>query len=76
MLKDSVQQYEEIRKSNLDWTIVRVPRLNEGPHTGKYRIGWVGINTGTQIVRADVADFLLKQVTDNTYLRQAPMISN
>ncbi len=76
VLKDSVQMVEELKKSNTDWTVVRVPRLMDGPHTGKYRVGWVGINTGTQIVRPDVADFLLKQVKDTTYLRQAPMISN
>jgi putative NADH-flavin reductase len=76
VLKDSLRQCDEIRMSNLDWTIVRVPRLKDGAPIGKYRIGWVGVNTGTQIVRADVAVFLLKQVTENAYLRQAPMISN
>jgi hypothetical protein len=50
--------------------------LNDGPHTGKYRVGWVGVNTSSRISRADVADFLLKQVTDTIYLHQAPMISD
>lgn len=76
VLADAKQQYEAIRRSSLDWTVVRVPRLLEGPATGHYRIGWVGINTGTQIRRADVADFLLTQLTDATYLRQAPLVSN
>ncbi len=75
VLKDAVNHTDVIRNSKLDWVIVRVPRLNEGPHTGKYRIGWVGVNTGTRISRADVADFLLKQASDRTYLHQAPMIS-
>ena len=35
----------------------------------------VGRGTGTQIGRADVADFMLKQVTDHGYVRQAPMVS-
>lgn len=76
VLKDAEQHAEVIRNSPLDWVIVRGPMLNDGPHTGKYRVGWVGVNTGTRISRADVADFLLKQVSDNTYLRQAPMISD
>ena len=75
VLRDAVHHAEVIRNSTLDWVIVRVPMLTDGPHTGKYRVGWVGINTGARIARADVADFLLKQVADNTYLYQAPMIS-
>ena len=76
VLKDAIQHVEVIKNSQLDWTVVRGPMLNEGPYTGTYRIGWVGVNTGPRISRANVADFLLKQVTDTTYLRQAPMISD
>ncbi len=76
VLKDAEQHAEVLRSSDVDWTIVRGPVLNEGPYTGKYRVGWVGVNTGTRISRADVADFMLKQVRDTTYLRQAPMISD
>jgi NAD(P)H-binding len=59
VLKDAEQHVEVMKKSPLDWVIVRGPMLNKGPHTGKYRVGWVGSNTGTRISRADVADFLL-----------------
>ncbi|MBA2393382.1 MAG: SDR family oxidoreductase [Ktedonobacteraceae bacterium] len=76
VLKDAENHAEAIYKSNLDWVIVRGPMLNEGPYTGKYRVGWVGVNTGSRISRADLAEFLLKQTTDTTYLRQAPMVSD
>jgi putative NADH-flavin reductase len=76
VLKDAENHAEVLRNSDIDWTIVRGPMLNEGPHTGQYRVGWVGVNTGTRISRADVADFMLKQVRDTTYLRKAPMISD
>jgi putative NADH-flavin reductase len=66
---------EIIRQSGLDWVIVRVPVLSDGPHTGKYRVGYVGKGVGGRLSRADAADFLLKQVSDNTYLCKAPMIS-
>lgn len=75
-LNDALQHAELIKNGDLDWVIVRAPMLNERPHTGKYRVGWVGVNTSARISRADVADFLLKQATDNTYLRQMPMISD
>ncbi len=76
VLKDAENHADAIRKSNLDWVIVRGPMLNDGPYTGKYRVGWVGVNTGSRISRADLADFILKQTTDTTYLRQSPMVSD
>ncbi len=76
VLQDAEQHAAVLRNSNLDWVIVRGPMLTEGPYTGKYRVGWVGVNTGTRISRADVADFMLKQLTDTTYLHKAPMISD
>jgi putative NADH-flavin reductase len=76
VLKDAENHAEVIRKSNLDWVIVRGPMLNDGPHTGNYRVGWVGVNTGSRLSRANLADFILKQTTDTTYLRQSPMVSD
>jgi len=76
--------YEEIvniaatvRASDRDWTIVRVSRLNNNPKSGKVRAGYLGRGqVGANISRADIADFMLKQVQDTKYLRQAPAISN
>ncbi|GIV97622.1 MAG: NmrA family transcriptional regulator [Herpetosiphonaceae bacterium] len=76
LLADSQCQSEAIRWSDLDWVIVRVPMLTDGPKTGHVRVGYVGQGTGARITRADAADFMLKLVTDTTYLRKAPMISN
>lgn len=76
VLKDAENHADAIRKSDLDWVIVRGPMLTDGPHTGNYRVGWVGVNTGARLSRANLADFILKQTTDTTYLRQAPMVSD
>lgn len=76
LAEDVIASANLLRQSKLDWTIVRVPRLLDKPATGKYRIGWVGVNSSTTISRADVADFMLKQLTDSTYVRVAPMISD
>ena len=65
-------QYEDLRRmegvlmaSPVDWTIVRPPRLTNGPRTGRYRtvVGGAPLH-GTQISRADLADALLKSVED------------
>jgi len=74
---DHQRQETVIRQSNLDWTIVRPPYLTDGPRTGDYRHGFASTDRTikAQISRADVADFMLKPLTDNTYIRQSPGVS-
>ena len=55
--------------------MVRCPRLTDKPGTGGYRVGWVGVNANTKISRDDLADFILSQVADRTYIRQMPFVS-
>jgi hypothetical protein len=75
--EDIVSAAQAVRASDLDWTIVRLALLNNGPITGKIRTGYVGRGeVGTRISRADIADFMLKQIDDVRYLCQAPVISN
>lgn len=76
ILMDAMNQVEEIKRSNLEWVVVRVPVLRDGPHTGQYKVGWVGMHMGGHITRADAADFMLKQALDPMYVRQMPMVSN
>jgi putative NADH-flavin reductase len=74
---DHERQEAVVRASSLDWTIVRPPYLTDGPRTGTYRHGFPAKRTRIQgkISRADVADFMLKQLTSDTYLRQTPGVS-
>lgn len=77
VLKDAEDHIRLIQaQPGLEWVVVRVPMLTDGPRTGNYRVGWVGVNTGPRIARADVADFMLKQVSDNRFVGQMPMISD
>ena len=74
---DHERQEAVVKESALDWTIVRPPHLKDGPHTGTYRHGFPTTDTGIQgkISRADVADFMLKQLTADTYLHRTPGVS-
>jgi putative NADH-flavin reductase len=74
---DHERQEDVVKGSNLDWTIVRPPHLKDGPRTGQYRHGFATTDTEIQgkISRADVADFMLKQLTDDTYVCQTPGVS-
>jgi putative NADH-flavin reductase len=76
VLEDAKGHAAVLKGSGLDWIIVRGPMLTDGPKTGEYRVGYVGKGSGTRASRADVADFMLKQLKDDGYLRQAPMVSS
>lgn len=75
VLRDAEVHAKEIEASGLDWVIVRGPRLTDGPLTHTYRVGFVGKDFGTQISRADLADFMLRELTDDHYLHQLPIAS-
>jgi putative NADH-flavin reductase len=75
VLEDGVRHAEAIEASGLEWVIVRGPRLTEGPKKGDYRVGMIGKNSGTQISRADLAEFMLDQLTTDAHLRQMPVVS-
>jgi putative NADH-flavin reductase len=48
-------------ESGLDWTIVRPPRLTNGPLTGTYRTAYgQNLRRGLRISRADVAHLMLR----------------
>jgi putative NADH-flavin reductase len=74
-VEDMTRVVQTVRQSDRDWTVVRVPRLTDAA-TGNLRVGYLGAEVGIQLSRADMADFMLKQVNDKTYLHQAPVISN
>jgi uncharacterized protein YbjT (DUF2867 family) len=70
---DKVRQEKLIEESDADWVIVRPAVLTNAPARGKYRHGRkVGNYLWTnRIARADVADFMLKQLTDDDYIGSA-----
>ena len=68
-------QEQMIIQSGLDWTIVRPGVLLNSCGKGRYRIltdqkDW---RNGV-ISRVDVADFLIRQLTEDAYLRKAPVL--
>lgn len=55
-----------------DWIIARPGGLTDGPLTGSYRVTGPGDKVGQpSISRADVADFLLKNLAAARYVRRA-----
>src|ERR687890_1499106 len=73
--EDKERQEEEIQQSDLEWVIVRPARLTDEPAKGKYGVYLKGSYKAKTISRADVADFMLAQLTDDTYVHKTPVIS-
>jgi putative NADH-flavin reductase len=64
-----------IRSSGLDWTIVRPGLLTNGPATGRYRVLTVAQDWRFgSISRADVADFIVRQIDDRALIGAAPLL--
>jgi len=72
---DSAANVKVIRESDLDWTVVRFPRLMDGEHTSRYQVGNVSKDSGTQLSRADGAGFILKELTESKWLKKLPVVS-
>ncbi len=70
--KDKERQERLIRESQLDWVIVRPGQLTNGGKRGTYRHGGkIGSYIATvRISRSDAAEFMLRQVSDDSLLRQ------
>jgi putative NADH-flavin reductase len=74
---DHLKQEEYVKQSHLDWIIVRPGAFVKGDRTRDYRHGFASSDRTSKlkISRADVADFMLKQLADDAYLHQAPAVS-
>jgi putative NADH-flavin reductase len=68
---------DAVRRSDLDWTIARITRPTDKPSKHTTRAGFLGRDkVGMAMSRADIATFLIGQLTEDTYHRAAPAISN
>jgi putative NADH-flavin reductase len=72
---DKSLQEQLIKESELDWTIARPGVLTNGPRTGRYQIlSEVSQWRNGIIPRADVAEFLVRQIGDQTYIHKTPVL--
>ena len=74
---DKDVQERIVRRSKLDWVIVRPVILTNGLKTNAYRAlidprDW----TCGLVSRADVADFLVKQIEEDAFLRTTQVLTS
>ena len=70
LIPDMTAMEEAIEKDGLEWTIVRPPRLTNGPLTKNYSVADGHLPKGMTISRACVADFMVKEVERPAHVRQ------
>ena len=72
---DRQKAYAILSESPVNWTLVRVPMIAFEPSKGAIIVS-VEDCKGSVISAADIATFLVAQLADDTYNRQAPFIAN
>ena len=72
---DSYRMAELLRSSDLDWTLIRMPRLTPGLPGGDYRVGHLALGPWSTVTTGQVAHFTLSCLAAGRFVRQAPMIA-
>ena len=74
---DLARMEEVLRDSDLDWTIVRPPRLTDKPVTGTYRTAYgQNVRRGIFVSRADVAHYMLQSLDQPETFKRTVGIAN
>lgn len=74
-VRDKAVELELWAASDLDWTLIRPPRLVDGPGNGRLEHAAHRSPRRTSLSRADLADFLVDLVEQPEYVRQAPLVA-
>jgi putative NADH-flavin reductase len=74
---DRLGQERAVIQSELDWTIVKPPRLTDGAARGRWRADAdVRLGMLSSITREDLAAFLIGEIEHPQFIRQAVFVRN
>jgi hypothetical protein len=76
MLEDAQRHPDLIRKTDLEWVVVRPPRLSNDPYSGDWQAGYLRLGPTAKMARADLAEFMLRQVETDEWVGESPMVAN
>ena len=73
---DMLLMEKVLSKSDLDWTVIRAPRLTNNKRTGKYRIAInKHLSKPSSISRADLADYIVTHLNDENAFKARVEVS-
>ena len=75
IMMDKDRQEQFVRASGLDWVIVRPGELTDGLPSGEYIFGIDPTIMAGKVSRADVAEFILHNLSDDQFLCQAVAVT-
>jgi len=68
-------EWEVLKKSNLDWTLVRPPRIIEGKSDTAVKADDKNL-ASVQINVENLVEFMLEQLTSTQWIKKAPLVAN
>jgi putative NADH-flavin reductase len=68
-------EWEVLKSSDLDWTLIRPPRIANEPASGNISVDEKNLKN-LKVSVEDLSDFILQQITSNEWIRKAPLISS
>ncbi len=75
MVGDKAAELQVVADSDLEWTLVRPPRLTDGPASGDVEHDAHVSTRSTAITRADLAVFVADVLDQELHVRQAPFVA-
>lgn len=73
-VEDGIAHFEVLKNSNLDWTVVRVLKLTNSTKSQTWRFSATG-PAKTFIARREVAKAIAQILEDDSFVKEAPIIS-
>jgi putative NADH-flavin reductase len=65
MYTDLVRMEDIVKRSGVEWTIIRPPNMSDKPRTGRYQVSCnEHLPAAWTISRADVADYIVRHLAD------------
>ncbi len=75
-IASQISQWQNLYRSDLDWTVVMPPMLMNTPAHGNFRIDGEALpRNGSRISREDVADFMMQQIDSPQWIRKGVYIT-
>ena len=72
---DWQKELDLLLRSEVEWTLIRLPIVVDEPSLGPFRVD-LATPPGRKISGYDLANFVVTQITDSTYVRKAPFVGN
>lgn len=72
---DWQKELDTLLSSDVEWTLVRLPMVVDEPPSGQVRVN-LASSPGKKITGYDLANFVVAQLAEPTYVGKAPFIGN